>query len=81
MHWDNSLPPELLKIWETCMINPASIKSLQLPQATCFDQEDYEVHVLCEVSPKAYGAVVHLVTPSHQAHIFNQESRVATVKE
>ena len=81
MHWDETLPEDIKAQWQVCKASARDIEQIAFPRATSYQQLDYELHIFCDASPKAYGAVAYLVNPAHTPHVLTSKSRIAPLEE
>lgn len=86
--WDESLPPEITKIWKTLCAELSLLNKLKVPRLVLDsvheETEDIiELHSFCDASKKAYGASIYLRVKKRDKIIVNlvtSKSRVTPLK-
>jgi hypothetical protein len=82
--WDSPLPSELNQEWVNLHNELASISTTSIPRryfSSMPDPEDsYQLHVFCDASSKAYGAIVYLRnTRSQETALVMSKSRLTPI--
>ncbi|XP_064470081.1 uncharacterized protein LOC135384827 [Ornithodoros turicata] len=88
IQWDDRLPEDLMGTWLSWCQEVPLISRISIPRtlsdSASIAAASKTLHVFCDASPKAYGAVVYLVTERDKAHseasLLLAKSRVAPVK-
>ena len=67
LSWDAPLPPKILGKWKYFMNQLEGIRKLTIPRwcTGVNDSSDIELHVFCDASSQAYGAVAYIVTDNN----------------
>ena len=78
--WDEVLPPDIQKRWEDIKLNFANFSQLSFPRETCREDKQYELHVFCDASSKAYGAVAYVTDGLDIPSLLTSKAKVAPVK-
>ena len=60
LDWDSILPGTIQEQWETIAKGLKGLSQISLPRETCQEGKLYDLHVFCDASPKAYGAVAYV---------------------
>ncbi len=87
--WDDTLPEELLRRWRTIVSDLKYLKDLHIPRAlrqSIFPPDDtsFELHIYCDASVTAYGAMVFLRCEAGDqisVQLVTSKVRVAPVKQ
>lgn len=82
LSWDDQLPPDLLSTWETYLEDLKNISIIEIPRwaSTVKSPTSEELHMFCDSSQTAYGAVLYYVTADENhrsSHLIYAKSRVA----
>jgi hypothetical protein len=84
MEWDEILPPDLGTRWHRWVATLPSSSDILIPQwVGTSDKDSYEIHVFCDASERAYGAVFYVRTPTfnnHSVRLLCSKNRLAPVK-
>lgn len=88
LDWDDALPPDICSDWEKWCIELPSLKAICVPRLMMrrsqYEGKEVTLHVFCDASPKAYGAVVYVTSESPAGEVgvalVMAKSRVAPLK-
>ncbi len=65
VEWDEQLPEEILKEWETWLQDTQELPQLRIPRGLNPNTEkDFHIHIFADASSDAYAAAAYLVTKS-----------------
>ena len=81
LDWDTPLPAKFVEEWGKLKKEYEQASTVQFPRR--FDPEDInniQLHIFCDASSKAFGAVAYLVT-DNQVNLIMSKSRVTPLKE
>ena len=78
--WDEVLPLDIQKKWEDIKLNFVDFSLLSFPRETCREDKQYELHVFCDASSKAYGAVAYVTDGLEIPSLLTSKAKVAPVK-
>lgn len=79
MGWDDKLDDECVKKFNQLIPCYSKIAELQFPRACCLNKDHIQLHVFCDASAQAYGAVAYAVTADSSIIIISK-ARVSPVK-
>lgn len=83
--WDELLPPDLGSQWYRWVCSLSSLSQLRAPRWLATSREsDSQVHVFCDASEKAYGAVLYVRSSSEDNIVVRlscSKNRLAPVKK
>lgn len=78
--WDEILPNSFHAEWKPISDDYNRISGAQFPRVIGYDGDICQLHVFCDASNKAYGAVAYLVT-NDTCHLVSSKARVVPLKE
>ena len=61
MSWDAPLDQKYLSEWKNLQSDLESVHTVSFPRCVCVDDQNIQLHVFCDASSKAYGAVAYVV--------------------
>ena len=74
--WDDPLPDDLQEKWQQLIPDLNELERLKFPHNVINPEHPVTLHVFCDASGKAYGAVAYLVDDK-QARLLTSKARVA----
>ena len=80
LDWDDLLPRELQESWELLSKECENLGSIKFPRMAVKEGTSYDLHMFCDASPKAYGAVAYLTNYVDIPVILTSKARVAPLK-
>ena len=80
LDWDSILPGTIQEQWETIAKGLKGLSQISFPRETCHEGKIYDLHVFCDASPKAYGAVAYVTDGVQVPQIIMAKAKVAPVK-
>ena len=80
LEWDENLPVSIVKQWDSLVKQTQGIETLCYPRMVCEREENCELHVFSDASPKSYGAVSYIMKKGENPKILMAKARVAPLK-
>ena len=77
--WDEILPDAILQQWETIAAEISMLHTVPVTRKVGEAGESYQLHIFCDASSLAYGAVAYL-TNSSESHLVTSKARVSPIK-
>ena len=77
--WDDPLPEEFATDWAKLDCELAQVGNLKFPRAVVFENTDYQLHIICDASAYAFGAVAYAVREG-LSQLVTSRARVTPVK-
>lgn len=77
--WDEALPSSFGEQWSRLVEEYREISKQEYPRMIGQDDQKYKLHIFCDASTQAYGAVAYL-TSDEESNIITSKARVAPVK-
>ena len=77
--WDETLPEDILQRWETVASEFSMLHTVPVPRKVGEVSDSYQLHIFCDASKAAYGAVAYL-TNSSASHLVTSKARVSPIK-
>ena len=81
IHWDDKVPEFIAKGWEVISKELHELHKFKLDRQSCSSTNTYDLHIFCDASQKAYGAVAYLVNESGKSTLIMSKARVAPLKK
>jgi len=78
--WDTTLPEEVQTEWKTLAASYDGFSHISFPRETCREGRVYDLHVFCDASSKAYGAVAYVTDGKLKPQLLTSKAKVAPVK-
>ena len=78
--WDTPLPEEIRHEWEKLKTDLGKLEELVFPRSVISTNSPCSLHVFCDASSKAYGAVAYVVQ-GESVGLLTSRSRVSPLKE
>jgi hypothetical protein len=83
--WDELLPPDLVTLWNTWVSTLPFLAHLRISRwVGILEQTSSQVHVFCDASERAYGAVLYILSRNangKQVRLVGSKNRLAPVKK
>ena len=79
LEWDAPLPQTLRDSWLEIKQDFQSISTIDFPRSVASEKVPHQLHVFCDASSKAYGAVAYLKS-AQDSHIVMSKAKVAPLK-
>ena len=79
IEWDDPLPAPFTNCWKELECEMQLLPNLSVPRSTANESDICTLHIFCDASSKAYGAVAYLVT-ENSSKLITSKVRVAPVK-
>ena len=76
--WDAPLNDSYRDEWEILLSDLESVHTISFPRSVCNTTQDSQLHVFCDASSKAYGAVAYIVNGS-ETYLLTSRARVNPV--
>ena len=80
LDWDTPLPEELKINWEEVKREFFDLESINFPRTTMSQDSVYNLHVFCDASKLAYGAVAY-IEQNGEINMLTSKAKVAPLKE
>ncbi|XP_011881685.1 PREDICTED: uncharacterized protein LOC105569657, partial [Vollenhovia emeryi] len=86
IHWDESIPPDILSRWAKFRSQLLDLNKIKIPRCVRRngDPQHAQIHGFCDASQRAFGACVYIRTPDvgnkFQVVLLCSKSRVAPLK-
>ena len=80
LQWDEILEDALVKEWQSLQDDLREVSSIKFPRSVCSSDIPCTLHVFCDASGVAFGAVAYSVT-AHSSHLITSRTRVAPLKK
>ena len=77
--WDRELPKDFEQSWEEILKEIHDPTDILFPRSVINTRSDPSLHVFCDASGKAYGAVAYVVT-GETSHILTSRARVVPIE-
>ena len=81
--WDDQLPADIMKRWDTWCDGLSGLKQLFVPRWIFTNSpanKKYALHVFCDASEKAYGVVAYLIREDGSPVLLTSRARVAPLE-
>ena len=78
--WDSILPEGIQKSWREIVNGSDEFSQINFSRETCREGIGYDLHVFCDASSKAYGAVVYVTDGVQTPMLVMSKAKVAPVK-
>ncbi|XP_069946012.1 uncharacterized protein [Cherax quadricarinatus] len=78
--WDDPLPETVCQEWDLVNKDLAELHEFTFPRSIGCTGRDYDLHVFCDASSRAYGAVAYLVA-GDQVNLVTSRARVTPLKD
>ena len=81
--WDDQLPADIMKRWDTWCDSLSGLKQLFVPRWIFTNSpanKKYALHVFCDASEKAYGVVAYLIREDGSPVLLTSRARVAPLE-
>ena len=76
LDWDDDLPDEIRTQWESIAPELNKLQSVSFPRSIGLEHEELELHIFCDASSNAYGAVAYIVNRSRSL-LLTSKARVS----
>lgn len=80
LDWDSMLPETIQEQWNAITLKLKGLSQISFPRETCREGTAYDLHVFCDASQKAYGAVAYVTDGVQKPHLVMSKVKVAPVK-
>ena len=80
LDWDSILPEIIQEQWETIALRLKGLSQISFPRETCREGVAYDLHIFCDASQKAYGAVAYVTDGVQNPQLLMSKAKVAPVK-
>ena len=80
LDWDSILPEIIQEQWETIALRLKGLSQISFPRETCREGVAYDLHIFCDASQKAYGAVAYVTDGVQTPQLLMSKAKVAPVK-
>ena len=80
LDWDSILPEIIQEQWETIALRLKGLSQISFPRETCREGVAYDLHIFCDASQKAYGAVAYVTDGAQKPQLLMSKAKVAPVK-
>ena len=79
IEWDDRIPNQLAEEWVKLMTQLKELKNVSVERCVHFEG-DVKLHMFCDASMKAYGAVIYVVDISGQYRLLTAKSKLSPSK-
>jgi len=79
LEWDASLPSDIVESWREIALEFQQLSTLPLPRIIGIESESCDLHIFCDASSLAYGAVAYLVS-NNSSKLITSKARVTPIK-
>ena len=80
LDWDSILPETIQEQWSKIARGLKGLSQISFPREACREGEVYDLHVFCDASQKAYGAVAYVTNGVQTPQIVMSKAKVAPVQ-
>ena len=81
LDWDSILPETIQEQWKKIARGLKGLSQISLPRETCREDRFYDLHVFCDASQKAYGAVAYVTDGEQTPQLVMSKAKVAPVQQ